>query len=237
VSAHFDVGATHMTSSIETQYDEVTKYIRSYLKFSRTSLFEGISYILSRHFPKMFKLIILSSKWNKNRNPLSIRNAPKEYQEFVKELLPTRIIENPFYSIWGSQWPLEALRIELTKKFPQVDFSKLSEIHFLRESKTQSEQLPVKKILGMIFAVCTIVLQIVPKELIERMGLFNYGSFKIATFFVTIGLVLYILLIFLPFWIKSNKIEKEYREVGFILKYAEISLRETKSNKTNTADS
>jgi hypothetical protein len=117
-----------------------------------------------------------------------------------------------------------------------VDFSKLSEIHFIRESKTQSEQLPVKKILGIIFAGCTIVLQIVPKELIERMGLFNYGSFKIATFFVTIGLILYILLIFLPSWIKSKKIETEYREVGFILKYAEISLRATKSNKTNTAN-
>jgi hypothetical protein len=82
-----------MTSSIEAQYDEVTKYIRSYLKFSRVSFSEGTSYILSRHFSKTFKLITLSNKWNKNRNPLSIRNAPKEYQEFVKKLLPTRIIE------------------------------------------------------------------------------------------------------------------------------------------------
>jgi hypothetical protein len=170
-------------------------------------------------------------KLSKKRNPLSIKHASKEYQELLKELLPLKITKNPFYGIWSNQWPLEALAEEIRKHFIDADFKKIYEIHSLRESEILSKHLSSWKTIGVIFAGCTIVLQIVPKELIDKIKFFDYGTFKIVTFLITLALVIYLLILMLPIRIKENKEKREFHEVGYILKYIAITETNFKFNK------
>jgi len=213
-----------MSIGLEAHYDLVTDFIKSYLQFTRKSFYEGLFYVFSKGFLKGLRCINLSHKWYRKHNRLSIKNAPKEYQELLRELLPKRIIENPFYNIWANEWPLEALSEKLREQFPDADFNKLYDIHLLREAQTQSKQPSLRNTLGLVFAACTIVLQITPKELFEKIEFITYGNFKILTFMITLFLAIYILILVLPLWISNRKVIKEFHDIGFILKYTGISL-------------
>ena len=222
--------------NLELHYDLVTDFIISYLRFTRKSLWEGSLYIFSKGFKKGLRLLRLSREWSKTRNRLSIKNAPHEYQNLVSELLPRKILENPYFKIWSKEWPLEALVKELRVLCPDADFEKLYKIHQLREAKILSEQPSIKKTIGLVFAACTITLQVIPKGLIDKIEMIDYGTFKIATFFITLIIVLYFLMLLLPIWLSHKKMVNDYYEVGYILNYASISMSKIKSNHANAAD-
>jgi len=222
--------------NLESHYDLVTDFIISYLRFSRKTLTEGSLYIFSKGFKKGLRFLRLSMKGSKPRNRLSIKNAPPELRNLFRELMPKKIVDNPLFKIWSEEWPLAALVKELRVLYPDADFEKLYKIHQLREAKILSEQPSIKNTIGLIFAACTITLQIIPKELIDKIEMIDYGTFKIATFLITLGIVLYFLILLLPIWLSRKKMVNVYYEVGYILNYASISMGEIKSNIANSAD-
>ena len=176
----------------------------------------------------MFKLV---RKWQKMRNPLSAKNAPEEYQNLLKEILPQKTVDHPFYEVMAGDWPNELLTKNIIEKFPHANFKKIYEIHLLREEKKKevAAKFSIKKAVGIVYSASTILIATVPEELVEKAGM-NYANFKIGTFCLTLGLIVYVSIIFLPDWRTYSKAIERYSEMKYILKYIEIYNRENGYN-------
>lgn len=199
---------SRVIKNIEKQLDEVIQYLEPMVKLQRR--------ISGLQFRIIFKPItiftLLSSIPATTSKVAAIRaNARKE---MLKAFLSKSEVDAPEFKIVVSEYPNYEIGRMLSEKFPTVDFEKLQKAYAAR---TRDMLVNPWKITGFVLAAFSLFLEITPEVFINTVLHWDYQSFKLHTFYIEAGTLLYISVIIGFVWLTSYwaRVEKEFLDRVF----------------------
>lgn len=217
-----------MNTNYLQQYDEIVAYVEAYSAYSAK--------LYSRN---ALKNILPSSKRRRQTaafvrqyRPLS-NKMPDFYREMAEDVATADDRKNPYYQIMTSDYIIDALAADVTRRFPDFDFEKLKSIHEMKKEVLTVWDF-MRQSLGLVLAAGTILLRSVPESVVRRYYP-DYAEFEFFVFWVTAGTVALLLLMFLPTWLKLNGARNKLRLIGNLLTYITLQqgrMPERSSQKT-----
>jgi hypothetical protein len=131
----------------------------------------------------------------------------------------TRERPNVCFEVAVSDYPVDALSTQIIEQFGPYDFSKLKQLHETR--KTRLTRFSLATISGFVLAAAFLVLDRVPKKLVQLTPL-PYGWFEVIVFGLTILFLGYLVVVMLPFWFKYRDATRTHTYVGSVLEYTAL---------------
>lgn len=166
-------------------YDLVSDHILAYGYFKPQ--------IFSKEFasPRLFftrRKELLSGTFSERR--------PEEFREHFNYMATKKQRESKYFGVYQSEYPLDALCEQIEMHFPNIDFKALATLNKLKKKHlSDSRTFKFKEKFGIVLGAATIFLKEVPKSVVEK--LFNYDSYQIWIFYIMIGVLAYLSIVFL----------------------------------------
>ena len=203
--------------NIEYNHEIVINEINNYLKFSHNLHIRYANYLWKpQNLWKVFSPKFLRDffKSYKSFNLFAQRN-PLFYQNWIKDHTTAEEKESEFFLIYCSDYHLDKLSRYLLKKFPEMDFKKVQEMH--RIKKYSLDAFNFENIFGFILAAATLFLKAVPQSVVSRF--LPYSKYEWYVFLVTCCLIGYVALVFLPWWFKYRNAKSIYAYSSTVIDY------------------
>jgi len=203
-----------MEHNLLALYDLVSRHILEYGYFKPPIFSE--EFMSAKMFFKHWKELL--------DDPFSERR-PEIFRKHFNAMATKEQRDNKYFRVFQSEYPLDALCEQIEMDFPDVDFSRLAALNRLRKKDLSDRRaFKFKEKFGIALGATTLILQNVPKVVVEK--LFDYDSYQIGIFYIMIGVLVYLCLIFLLLRPISGKLSGDLQRLNYIEKVLEYgSLR------------
>lgn len=208
-----------MDANLFAQYDEVVAKLTEYNQFSKR-IYQRIYHLKSLMI--FFRFLIPFYREFMQRDHLTVKSLAIS-SDITRSLATPEELEDSKFRIMLSIYPVDSLSRHLESEFPDFDFDKLSKLHQIRSGKHARSRLSIKNILGVVFGVGSLILQFTPKPVVESFD-FNYNSFQILVFWITLGAVAYVGLVIGISWVSDNRLHQRNEFISEILDYTALRL-------------
>ena len=178
---------------------------------------------------------LLPRLW-RDTNPLSGKSPA-----WVIALLANHATEDErgseYFAVAIDNYPIDTFSNSLRSRFSDVDFASLKELHELRGVGLSrfTDRLKLGRYVGIVLAAAAFLLDRVPSRVVESPP-FNlaYGTFEVGVFWVTIGVLGYLLILLAGlYWVRSKyeRAKQVHEHVETLLAYTELKYREAEQGR------
>ena len=167
-----------------------------------------------------------------------IGKMPANHKVLFEQISSKTQKRNPLFPVFTSDFPMQTLASMLQDKLDikRSDAEKLLLLNDLRR-RTNIKFGP-KELAGLVLALSGLLLNIIPREFIEHLGL-DYSKYIVDVFSFTIFIALYILILLGPILLGSIKTKRELQLCEILLHFCILNehVEKEKSDTAITSDS
>jgi hypothetical protein len=125
------------------------------------------------------------------------------------------------YRLLTSEFRDEQLAEEVRQRY-SVSSAEVKALEAIHEAKKErTGQLSLPRVLGIVLAASALVIKVLPKEFFRQFG-WHYANVVFWETIVTLGILGYLTLIFLPYWWRLYRDMQAYRRFGRVLVYLRL---------------